>query len=180
MGVIGGGPSPVAATDVSHYAGRVQVRPVTEGGRTFAERSSAWERNDTATAEFCHGIDGALLGDMKKSLEKQLRLGGQLQRSRAPPLSPGARAGIPARNAAAGSASQWVSVDRVDERPQRVDPDARDPESYGAQDHIAATEVRREHYYFHIAFGSGAPISHMSASVSLNGEAVSDRDRWAG
>jgi len=64
------GPSPVSKSDVSRYVGRVQVRPVTEGGGTFVEWSSAWERNDAAAADFCHGIYVALLGDMKKSLEK--------------------------------------------------------------------------------------------------------------
>lgn len=64
------GPSPVSKADVSNYVGRVQVRPVTEGGSTFVEWSSAWERNDEATSEFCHGIYVALLSDMKKSLER--------------------------------------------------------------------------------------------------------------
>lgn len=64
------GPSPVSKADVSNYVGRVQVRPVTEGGGTFVEWSSAWQRNDQATGDFCHGIYVALLADMKKSLEK--------------------------------------------------------------------------------------------------------------
>jgi hypothetical protein len=55
--------------DVSNYIGRVSVRPVTEGGGTFVEWSSTWERNDEAIAEFCHSIYVALLADMKKSLE---------------------------------------------------------------------------------------------------------------
>lgn len=64
------GPSSVSKADVSNYVGRVSVRPVTEGGGTFVEWSSVWERNDEATAEFCHGIYVALLADMKKSLER--------------------------------------------------------------------------------------------------------------
>lgn len=64
------GPSPVSKADVSNYVGRVSVRPVTEGGGTFVEWSSAWERNDEAATEFCHGIYVALLADMKKSLER--------------------------------------------------------------------------------------------------------------
>lgn len=63
------GPSPVSKADVGNYVGRVRVRPVTEGGGTFVEWSSAWERNEEATAEFCHGIYVALITDMKKSLE---------------------------------------------------------------------------------------------------------------
>lgn len=63
------GPSPVSKADVSNYVGRVQVRPVTEGGGTFVEWSSAWERSDKATSDFCHGIYVALLADMKKSVE---------------------------------------------------------------------------------------------------------------
>lgn len=64
------GPPPVSKADVSNYIGRVSVRPVTGGGGTFVEWSSAWERNDKSTAEFCHGIYVALLADMKKSLER--------------------------------------------------------------------------------------------------------------
>ncbi len=63
------GPSPVSKEEVSNYIGRVSVRPVTEGDGTFVEWSSQWERNDEATAEFCHGIYVALLGEMKKNLE---------------------------------------------------------------------------------------------------------------
>lgn len=64
------GPSPVSKADVSNYVGRVSVRPVTEGGGTFVEWSSAWDRNDEAASEFCHNIYVALLADMKKSLER--------------------------------------------------------------------------------------------------------------
>lgn len=64
------GPSPVSKADVSNYVGRVSVRPVTEGGGTFVEWSSAWARNDEAASEFCHGIYVALLAEMKKSLER--------------------------------------------------------------------------------------------------------------
>lgn len=64
------GPSPVSRADVSNYVARVSVRPVTVGGGTFVEWSSAWERNDEATADFCHGVYAALLADMKKSLER--------------------------------------------------------------------------------------------------------------
>lgn len=64
------GPSPVSKDEVSHYVGRVSLRPVTEGGGTFVEWSSEWERNDKTASEFCHGIYIALLADMKKSLER--------------------------------------------------------------------------------------------------------------
>ena len=64
------GPSPVSKADVRNYVGRVSVRPITEGGGTFVESSSAWERNDKSAFEFCHGIYVALLADMKKSLER--------------------------------------------------------------------------------------------------------------
>ncbi len=63
------GPSPVSKDDVSNYRGWVSVRPVTEGGGAFVEWTSAWEGNDKAAAEFCHGIYVALLLDMKKTLE---------------------------------------------------------------------------------------------------------------
>lgn len=64
------GPSPVSKDEVSHYIGRVSLRPVTEGGGTFVEWSSEWERNDQAASKFCHGIYVALLSDMKQSLER--------------------------------------------------------------------------------------------------------------
>lgn len=64
------GPPPVSRADVSNYVGRVSVRPVTEGGGAFVEWSSAWQKSDKPTAEFCHGIYVALLTDMKKSLER--------------------------------------------------------------------------------------------------------------
>ncbi len=63
------GPPPVSKADVSNYVGRVSVRPITEGGGTFVEWFSRWERSDKPTSEFCHGIYVALLADMKKSLE---------------------------------------------------------------------------------------------------------------
>lgn len=63
------GPPPVSKADISNYLGRVTVRPVTEGGGTFVEWSSSWQKNDSAAAEFCHGIYVALLSDMKKSLQ---------------------------------------------------------------------------------------------------------------
>lgn len=63
------GPSPVSSQEVSDYRGRVQVRPITEGGGTFVEWSSSWERNDEAVHDFCHGIYVALLADLKKSME---------------------------------------------------------------------------------------------------------------
>ncbi|MGQ0735245.1 MAG: SRPBCC family protein [Acidobacteriota bacterium] len=50
------GPSPLSKTEISNYVGRVSVRPVTEGRGAFVEWSSQWERNDKATAEFCHGV----------------------------------------------------------------------------------------------------------------------------
>lgn len=61
--------APAELKDVSHYVGRVSVHPVTEDGGTFVERASAWEKNDQAAGDVCHGIYVALLGDMKKSLE---------------------------------------------------------------------------------------------------------------
>jgi len=42
---------------------------VTDRAHSFVEWSSAWERNDEATAEFMHGIYVVLLEEMKKSLE---------------------------------------------------------------------------------------------------------------
>jgi hypothetical protein len=63
------GPSPISRDDVSNYVGRVVVRPVTEGGGSFVEWSSSWERNDESAAEFCHGIYVALLGELKASME---------------------------------------------------------------------------------------------------------------
>jgi hypothetical protein len=73
------GPSPVSKADVRNYVGRVSIRPVTEGGGTFVEWSSAWERNDEATSEFCHSIYVALLADMKKSLDSPLDQGDKPQ-----------------------------------------------------------------------------------------------------
>lgn len=64
----------MSKADVSHYVGRVSVRPVTESGSTFVEWSSAWERNDEAASAFCHGVYVALLAEMKKSLERTLEL----------------------------------------------------------------------------------------------------------
>lgn len=63
------GPSPLSKADMSNYVGQVSVRPVSEGGGTFVEWSSKWEGKAEGTAEFCHGIYVALLGEMKKSLE---------------------------------------------------------------------------------------------------------------
>lgn len=63
------GPPPLSKTDMSNYVGQVSVRPVSEGGGSFVEWTSKWERKSEQTAEFCHGIYVALLGDMKKSLE---------------------------------------------------------------------------------------------------------------
>ena len=63
------GPPPVSKADVSHYRGVVSMRPITEGGGTFVEWSSSWQKNDGPAGDFCHGIYVALLGDMKKSLE---------------------------------------------------------------------------------------------------------------
>jgi carbon monoxide dehydrogenase subunit G len=63
------GPSPVSKEEVKNYVGRVTVRQAEQGEGTVVEWSSAWEDNDEAAAEFCHGIYVALLQDMKKSLE---------------------------------------------------------------------------------------------------------------
>lgn len=63
------GPSPVAQGEVQDYVGRVQVRPVTEGGGTFVEWSSRWQEGSDEVYAFCHPIYVALLADMKRSLE---------------------------------------------------------------------------------------------------------------
>jgi len=63
------GPPPVSKDDVKNYVGRVNVRQADQGDGTVVEWSSAWEDNDEAAAEFCHGIYVALLEEMKKSLE---------------------------------------------------------------------------------------------------------------
>jgi len=63
------GPAPVSKDDVKNYVGRVNVRQAAQGDSTVVEWSSAWQDNDEAAAEFCHGIYVALLQDMKKSLE---------------------------------------------------------------------------------------------------------------
>ncbi|HSM17658.1 MAG TPA: SRPBCC family protein [Gemmatimonadales bacterium] len=63
------GPSPVSKAEVSNYVGRVTVRPITQGGGTFVEWSSSWEKNDQAAHDFCHTIYCALLSEMKQSLE---------------------------------------------------------------------------------------------------------------
>ncbi len=65
------GPSPVSKSDVESYVGRVQVRPVTEGGGTFVEWSSSWQKDNEPTYEFCHNIYVALLRDMKQHLESR-------------------------------------------------------------------------------------------------------------
>ena len=63
------GPSPVSKSDVQHYVGTIQVRPITEGGGTFVEWSSTWDAKDGAAQDFCHGIYVALLADLKASVE---------------------------------------------------------------------------------------------------------------
>ncbi len=61
--------TPVASTEVSNYLGTVTAFSVTEGGKTFVEWRSRWDGNDSAGAEFCGGVYGAILGAMKKSFE---------------------------------------------------------------------------------------------------------------
>ena len=63
-------PSPASSAEMSNYVAQATVRPVTEGGGTFVEWSTAWDGDNEATAEFLHGVYVALLGDMKASLEK--------------------------------------------------------------------------------------------------------------
>lgn len=59
------GPSPVSKDDVSNYRGLVKLTSATLDNSTLVEWSSSWENNCEGTAEFCHGIYVALLGDMK-------------------------------------------------------------------------------------------------------------------
>lgn len=63
------GPAPVTKDEMNNYIGSVSVES-TAGGGTRVEWSSAWEQNDEAIHDFCHAIYVALLGDMKKSLER--------------------------------------------------------------------------------------------------------------
>lgn len=63
---IDSGPSPVSQDDVNNYRGKVQVRPVTEGGGTFVEWSSEWQGEKSETGEFCHNIYVGLLNDLKQ------------------------------------------------------------------------------------------------------------------
>lgn len=62
------GPSPVSKDDVDNYVGVVTVSGAEEGG-TLVEWSSSWDRNDEAGHDFCSPIYGALLNDMKATLE---------------------------------------------------------------------------------------------------------------
>lgn len=63
-------PAPASKAEMSNYVAQASVRPVTEGGGTFVEWSSAWDGDNEATAEFLHGVYAALLGDLKKTLEQ--------------------------------------------------------------------------------------------------------------
>lgn len=63
------GPAPVTKDAMNNYIGSVSVEATADGG-THVEWSSAWEQNDEAIHNFCHAIYVALLGDMKKSLER--------------------------------------------------------------------------------------------------------------
>ncbi len=63
------GPSPVSKDDVKNYVGSVSVHAAGQGDGTHVEWSSAWQDNDDAAADFCHGIYVALLQDLKKTLD---------------------------------------------------------------------------------------------------------------
>lgn len=63
------GPSPVSKDDVKNYVGSVSVQAAEQGDGTHVEWSSAWQDNDDAAAEFCHGIYVAFLQDLKKTLD---------------------------------------------------------------------------------------------------------------
>ncbi len=63
------GPSPVSAEEIRHYVGSVRLRPITEGGGTFAEWSSRWEADGDAAVAFCSEIDRALLRGLAASCE---------------------------------------------------------------------------------------------------------------
>lgn len=62
------GPSPVSASEVNNYIGRVQLKPVTLSGDTFVEWGSTWESNSEEARDFCHQIYVALL----KALAEQV------------------------------------------------------------------------------------------------------------
>ncbi len=55
------GPSPVSASEVNNYIGRVQLKPVTLSGDTFVEWGSTWESSSEEARDFCHQIYIALL-----------------------------------------------------------------------------------------------------------------------
>jgi len=63
------GPPPISTEDVRDCVGRVTVKPTPDGEGALVEWTSSWQKNDDAAYEFCHGIFGALLADMKASLE---------------------------------------------------------------------------------------------------------------
>lgn len=67
--LIDDGPSPVSKTEVANYIGHVSLKPVTEGGGTFVEWSSAWESPSQEAVEFCHGIYVVLLKDLAASFQ---------------------------------------------------------------------------------------------------------------
>lgn len=62
------GPSPVSASEVNKYIGRVQLKPVTLSGDTFVEWGSTWESSSEEACDFCHQIYVALL----KALAEQV------------------------------------------------------------------------------------------------------------
>lgn len=62
------GPSPVSASEVNNYIGRVQLKPVTLSGDTFVEWGSTWESSSEEACDFCHQIYVALL----KALAEQV------------------------------------------------------------------------------------------------------------
>ena len=63
------GPSPISSAEVTHYVGRVSVKPAPDGDGALVEWTSSWQNNDEAGYEFVHPIYVALLDDMKASLE---------------------------------------------------------------------------------------------------------------
>jgi len=64
------GPSPVSATEVSNYIGRLKLHPVTLGNATFVEWSSSWQSQQQDAVEFCHGIYVALLQALARGFDQ--------------------------------------------------------------------------------------------------------------
>lgn len=64
------GPEAVSSGNVQGYIGELRVFPVTTDGSSFVVWSSSWDTSGGGVAEFCNPIYQALLGALKKSLEK--------------------------------------------------------------------------------------------------------------